>query len=103
MLQVLEEKPDKALDLLETSYMAKRTAFTPMESAPLVPTSVSRRTGREGRGIVLLKRAPPGVGVGVAGGGVSACVCRSNPMLTPTRLLARASALCRPHPTQHEQ
>lgn len=44
-LQVLEDKPSEAVDLLETSLLVKKTTFEAQESAPLVPVSVrARRT-----------------------------------------------------------
>lgn len=39
LAKVLEDKPDGTLDLLETSYLVKKTAFDPKESSPLVPIS----------------------------------------------------------------
>lgn len=39
--QVLGDKPNEAIDLLETSLLVKKTAFEAQESAPLVPVSVS--------------------------------------------------------------
>lgn len=39
--QVLGERPNEAVDLLETSLLVKKTAFEAKESAPLVPVSVS--------------------------------------------------------------
>jgi len=41
--QVLGERPNEAVDLLETSLLVKKTAFEAKESAPLVPVSVSAR------------------------------------------------------------
>lgn len=39
-MQVLEEQPTKAVDLLETSALIKRTQVDARESSPLVPISV---------------------------------------------------------------
>lgn len=39
--QVLGDKPNEAVDLLETSLLVKKTAFEAQESAPLVPVLVS--------------------------------------------------------------
>ncbi|KAF5843246.1 radial spokehead-like protein [Dunaliella salina] len=39
--KVLGEKPNEAVDLLETSLLVKKTAFEAQESAPLVPVSAT--------------------------------------------------------------
>lgn len=39
LLKVLEERPDNAVDLLETSLLTKRTTFDAKETSPLVPLS----------------------------------------------------------------
>lgn len=39
LLKILEERPNSAVDLFETSVLAKRTAFDARESSPLVPLS----------------------------------------------------------------
>lgn len=52
--QVLEEKPQGALDLLDTSYLIKRTAFDAKESSPLVPISVRLRVGQRAYHAALL-------------------------------------------------
>ncbi|KAJ9522652.1 hypothetical protein QJQ45_019729, partial [Haematococcus lacustris] len=43
---VLEEKPTGAIDLLETSLLVKKTAFTAKESSPLVPISSAADAAR---------------------------------------------------------
>lgn len=38
LYKILEDKPSGSIDLLETSLLTKKTAFTAKESSPLVPT-----------------------------------------------------------------
>ncbi|MEW5317505.1 MAG: hypothetical protein WDW38_008794 [Sanguina aurantia] len=46
LTKVLEDKPNNALDLLEASYLIKKTAFSTKESSPLVPISAAADAAR---------------------------------------------------------
>lgn len=56
MLQVLEDQPKNAVDLLETSLLVKKSTFDPKESSPLVPIPVRGGWGWEEAS--LLHEAP---------------------------------------------